>query len=63
MKAARRKAGLTIRELAAKSYISGTTISRLERGDHLGAFETVAILADALGISIDDYVGRNNGND
>jgi transcriptional regulator with XRE-family HTH domain len=63
MREARRNAGLTIRELAAKSYISGTTISRLERGDHLGAFETVAILADALGISIDDYVGRNNGND
>lgn len=60
MKEARRNAGLTIRELSAKSYISGTTISRLERSERLGAFETVELLADALGISIDEYVGRNN---
>jgi transcriptional regulator with XRE-family HTH domain len=63
MKEARRKAGLTINELAKLSTVSGTTISRLERGDHLGAFETVAILAKALGLTIDEYVGRNNGND
>jgi transcriptional regulator with XRE-family HTH domain len=63
MKEARRKAGLTIRERSARSYISGTTISRLERGDHLGAFETVAILAKALGLTIDEYVGESYGND
>ena len=58
MARARRKAGLSQRQLSDLSGLSKTTIARLELGLHNGSITTVELLADALGISIDEYVGH-----
>ena len=68
MREAREKAGLTLRKLGEMSGVWYVTIGRLERGERNGNLSTVELLADALGISIDEYVGhtvkrKENGND
>ena len=55
----REKRGLTQCELAKLSGISQVTISALEIGRNSGGnLDTIELLADALGLSIDEYVGR-----
>lgn len=54
----RKRAGLSLRELAAMAGVQYNTICRLERGTHLGRIDTLELLADALGLSIDEYVGH-----
>ena len=51
LKAARTKAGLTIRELAEKSGVGKDTISRLENYQSTPQAQTLKRLADALGVS------------
>ena len=58
MREAREKAGLSLRDLATRTGISSTGISQLERGIRQGNIITIELLADALGISIDEYVGH-----
>ncbi|MBQ3330818.1 MAG: helix-turn-helix transcriptional regulator [Ruminococcus sp.] len=58
MKHARERAGLTIRDLAAKARVEPKTISVLENDYRQGQLATVVLLADALNISIDEYIGR-----
>lgn len=58
MRVAREKAGLTLRELENISGVKFGTISRLERGENSGSIWTVELLADALGLTIDEYVGH-----
>ena len=54
-----RKAGLSIGDLARASGISRETISALERNvNRFGTIYTISKLADALGLSIDEYVGH-----
>ena len=55
----REKRGLTQLELARRSGISQVTISALEIGRNSGGnLDTIELLADALGLSIDEYVGH-----
>ena len=54
-----RKKGLTQLELAELSGIHQVTISALEIGRNSGGnLDTIELLADALGLSIDEYVGH-----
>ena len=59
MKKARRRAGLTLRQLEERSGVRAGTISRLERGVQLGRYATILALADALGLTVDEYTGNN----
>lgn len=66
MREARKKAGMTMRQLAAISGVSHPEIGYLERGEINGKIDTIELLADALGLSIDEYVGhrrKDNGRD
>lgn len=55
----REKRGLSQLELAELSGISQVTISALEKGRNSGGnLDTIELLADALGLSIDAYVGH-----
>lgn len=58
MREARKRAGLTLRDLESLSGVSFGTIAAIERGDRAGYIDTIELLADALGLSLDDYVGR-----
>ena len=55
----REKRGLSQIELAELSGIHQVTISALEIGRNSGGnLDTIELLADALGLSIDEYVGH-----
>nr|DAI72983.1 MAG TPA: helix-turn-helix domain protein [Caudoviricetes sp.] len=59
MRRARRNAELTIKQLAALSGVSANAIGGLERGKRIsGQYMTIEVLADALGLSIDEYTGH-----
>ena len=59
MRMHRERAGLSQCELAKLSGISQVTISALEIGRNSGGdLDTIELLADALGLSIDEYVGH-----
>lgn len=49
----------TIRQLAALSGVSANAIGGLERGKRIsGQYMTIEVLADALGLSVDEYTGH-----
>ena len=54
----REKRGLSQYELAVVSGITQKTIWALENNKNNGSVTTVELLADALGLSIDEYVGH-----
>lgn len=54
----REKRGLSQYELAAVSGVTQKTICALENSKNNGFVTTVELLADALGLSIDEYVGH-----
>lgn len=58
MRRAREKRGWTQVMLAEKSGVSDRMISQLERGRRTGTIITIELLADALGLSIDEYTGH-----
>lgn len=59
MRRARRNAELTIKQLAALSGVSANAIGGLERSKRIsGQYMTIEVLADALGLSIDEYTGH-----
>lgn len=58
MRAAREKAGLTRNKFAKKSGVAVSCISVYERDEFEPKISRVEILADALGISIDEYIGH-----
>lgn len=59
MRRARRNAELTIKQLAALSGVSANAIGSLERGRRIsGQYMTIEVLADALGLSVDEYTGH-----
>lgn len=53
----RQHRGLTIAQLAEKSGVHRTVISRLEHGHRGVRAETMRALADALGVKVDDLIG------
>jgi len=58
MREARLRAGLSLRDLEKISGVQFGTIGRLETGRNNGSIVTVELLADALGITIDEYIGH-----
>lgn len=62
MKNARVKAGLTREELSMKAGLDRSVVGYLEKETHKGYIDTIELLADALGISIDEYIGREVRN-
>ena len=61
MRAAREEAGLTQGALAAITGISPTSLNQYENDKYLPRIDTAEMLADTLGISIDEYVGHGEG--
>ena len=61
MKQAREKAGLTQNALATITGISPTSLNQYERDKYLPRVDVAEMLADTLGISIDEYVGHGAG--
>ena len=58
MKKWREKSGMSQYELAAVSGVTQKTIWALEHDKNNGSVTTVELLSDALGLSIDEYVGH-----
>lgn len=58
MRAAREEAGWMMADLAAQAGVAHTTLSYLERDLHAGTINTLEMLADVLGLTIDEYVGH-----
>ena len=58
MRMHREKRGLSQYELADLSGVTQKTIWALEHDKNNGSVTTVELLADALGLSIDAYVGH-----
>ena len=55
----RRQKGLTQQKLAKKTGLSFNTITKIEQGiGDSPTLKTLVKLADALGVSIDELVGR-----
>ena len=54
----REKRGLSQYELSDLSGVTQKTIWALEHDKNNGSVTTVELLADALGLSIDEYVGH-----
>lgn len=59
LKEARLSAGLTRPQLVEKSGVSKNSIFNLEHEKHIPNLYTIVALADALGVSLDWLVGRN----
>ena len=57
LRAARHALGITLAELARRVNISEEYCGRMERGGGLPSVKTLARLADALGVSLDDLLG------
>lgn len=60
-KEARLRKGFSIQELSEKSGVTLNSIYRLENDKNTPLLSTVELLADALGMSIDEYVGHTPG--
>ncbi len=58
MKAARLEAGLSIKELTEKAQLGENTLSNWENGSRLPRIDSAVLVADVLGISVDEYIGH-----
>lgn len=58
MRAAREKAGLSRNKLARMTGIPTVYLYRYENGESLPKVDTAEMLADTLGISVDEYIGH-----
>ncbi len=55
VKKIREEQGLSLRELAARSGITKTTILGIEHGRHSPTVDTLQRLADAMGVEVVDF--------
>lgn len=58
MKLIRKMADLSLPELSKRSGVSVSALENWERGGGMQTIMNVAAVCDALGISIDEYIGR-----
>ncbi len=58
MRIVRQESRLTQKALAERAGVSSTVVGMIERGLHQPRLDTLELLADALGIGIDEYIGR-----
>jgi DNA-binding XRE family transcriptional regulator len=54
---------LTQQELADRAGISKPYLSQIETGKRIGTAEVLAAIANALGVTIDDLIPTDNGED
>ncbi len=59
LRAARHRAGLTLGELAARTGVSASTVSRLESGKRQASLELLVPLTRQLGVTLDDLVAAD----
>ncbi len=62
-RAARRLAGMSQADVAARTGLQPSAISHLESGKRMPSLETLRAVADAVGASVDDLLDRNDGTD
>lgn len=58
--AARKVRGMSQEELAERSGVATSAITRYETGDMMPGFSRVAAIADALGVTTDWLAGRGS---
>ena len=58
MRIVRQESGISQIELARRAGVSSTVVGQIERGLHQPRLDTLELLADALCIGIDEYIGR-----
>jgi transcriptional regulator with XRE-family HTH domain len=58
VRAERKAAGLSMRELAARAEVSSAYLSQVERGRHEPSLTVLAALAEALGLSLAELLGQ-----
>ena len=58
MRAARIARGMTARELATAAGVGVSTVFAAEQDRHYPGVLVITACADVLGISLDDYIGR-----
>ncbi len=64
LKPAREAAGMTQRQLAERAGVTTRTVIRIEvDADHRPSVHTVKVLADALGVTINDLIHDEDGTD
>jgi transcriptional regulator with XRE-family HTH domain len=63
LRALRQARGWTLDELARRSHVSASTISRIETGHRRLALDSLAQLARALSTSVDEILGDDDGED
>lgn len=54
----RRRKGISVKELAAKTGVHKNTIINFEKDRIDAKISTVELLADGLGLRIDEYIGH-----
>lgn len=59
----RRKAGLSVKDVQVRMELASTqAIYRWQRGETLPSIDNLIILADVLGVSIDEIIVRKHGS-
>lgn len=58
MRTFRLRANMTLDELSKRSGVSTSTIQHWEQGSGLTTIVNIVSVCDVLGISIDEYIGR-----
>lgn len=59
MREKREELGWSLTRLGAKSGLHENTIAGYEKDEHLPGLFNLVVLADTLGISLDEYIGRS----
>lgn len=59
----RRKKGYSVKELSEKAGVSEGTIYHSEKDKTYPGVLTLVALADVLGVSVDEYIGREQRED
>ena len=59
----RQARGWTLDDLAARAHVGASTISRIETGQRRLAVDQLVVLARALGVTVDDLLTDDDGDD
>lgn len=62
MRKARKEAGISMKELSFLSGVAYGTVQAMERGERTPSIVIVEACADALGIGIDEYIGKGEND-
>lgn len=58
MREKREEKGWSLSQISIKSGLHENTIAGYEKGEHLPGLFNLVVLADTLGIGLDEYIGR-----